>query len=166
MNNYSRYEQDCVIMRKESKVKVAALQKTAPAITWLIAGIAVLAVLIGLSSCAGAYAAPAAEGLAREVSITQAGELREAGAFVLDVRTQEEWNQFHIPDSTLIPLDQLASRLGEVPQDEEILVVCRSGNRSASGRDILLKAGYPLVTSMAGGVTEWYTRGLPTVSGP
>ncbi len=153
-------------MRKESKVKVTALQKTPPAITWMIAGIAVLAVLIGISSCAVAPAAPAAEGLAREVSITQAADLREAGAFVLDVRTQEEWNQVHIPGSTHIPLDQLQSRIAEVPKDEDVLVVCRSGNRSANGRDILLQAGYPSVTSMAGGVTQWYTRGLPTVSGP
>jgi rhodanese-related sulfurtransferase len=149
-------------MRKETKIKVAALQKTNPAITWLIVGIAVLAVLIGLSSCA---VSPAAEGLAREVSITQAAELREAGVFVLDVRTQEEWNQVHIPGSTLIPLDQLQSRISEIPKDEDVLVVCRSGNRSASGRDILLQAGYPSVTSMAGGVTQWQVQGLPTVSG-
>lgn len=153
-------------MRKETKIKVAAFQKTTPAISWLIAGIAVLAVLIGLSSCAVAPAAPAAEGLAREVSITQAAELREAGAFVLDVRTQEEWDAFHIPDATLIPLDQLAARLSEVPKEEDVLVVCRSGNRSATGRDILLQAGYPSVTSMAGGVTQWQARGLPTVTGP
>lgn len=153
-------------MRKETKIKVAAFQKTTPAISWLIAGIAVLAVLIGLSSCAVAPAAPAAEGLAREVSITQAAELREAGVFVLDVRTQEEWDAFHIPDATLIPLDQLAARLSEVPKEEDVLVVCRSGNRSATGRDILLQAGYPSVTSMAGGVTQWQARGLPTVTGP
>ncbi|MHC1782550.1 MAG: rhodanese-like domain-containing protein [Anaerolineaceae bacterium] len=152
-------------MKPEEKIKVMALKKSVPALSWLLLGLAVLAVLIGLSSCAAAPA-PAAEALAREVSVAQAGELRDQGAFVLDVRTQEEWNQFHIPDSTLVPLDQLQSRLSEVPKDKDVVVVCRSGNRSASGRDLLLQAGYPNVTSMSGGVTQWQAKGLPTVTGP
>jgi rhodanese-related sulfurtransferase len=155
-------------MKPIAKVKVMALRKGIPALGWLLLGLAILAILFGLSSCAVAPAAPAsaAEALAKEVSVTQAADLRDQGAFVLDVRTQEEWNQFHIPDSTLIPLDQLQSRLSEVPKDKDVVVVCRSGNRSASGRDILLQAGYPNVTSMAGGVTEWQAQGLPTVTGP
>ena len=91
---------------------------------------------------------------------------REAGAFILDVRQPDEWNTVHIPDATLIPLDQLAARVSELPRDREIVVVCRSGNRSATGRDILLEAGFTQVTSMAGGVTEWGAVGYPTVSGP
>ena len=55
----------------------------------------------------------------------------------------------------------LANRLSEVPKDQQIVVVCRSGNRSQQGRDILLQAGYTKVTSMAGGVTEWKTQGFP-----
>jgi len=150
-------------MKPRLKVKSLALRPSLPVISWLLLGLAILAALAGLSACAPA---PVAEGLAREVSVAQAGELRDAGAFILDVRTPEEWNQVHIPDSTLIPLDQLPSRLAEVPQDEQIVVVCRSGNRSAEGRNILLNAGFPEVTSMAGGVTAWYAQGLPTVSGP
>jgi rhodanese-related sulfurtransferase len=79
----------------------------------------------------------------------------------LDVRTQEEWNEFHAPNTTLIPLDQLASRLNEVPTDREIVVVCRSGNRSQQGRDILLNAGFEQVTSMTGGLNEWQASGYP-----
>jgi len=82
------------------------------------------------------------------------------------VRQPEEWNEFHVPGSTLIPLGELASRVDELPRDQEILVVCRSGNRSAQGRDILLEAGFTRVTSMAGGVTQWKAAGYPTVSGP
>lgn len=54
----------------------------------------------------------------------------------------EEWNEYHVPNTTLIPLDALASRLDELPRDRQIGMVCRSGNRSQAGRDILLRAGF------------------------
>jgi len=102
----------------------------------------------------------------REIPVEQATAERDSGAFILDVRQPGEWNEFHIPGSTLIPLGELAARVDELPRDQEIVVVCRSGNRSAQGRDILLDAGFAQVTSMAGGVTQWRTAGYPTVSGP
>jgi rhodanese-related sulfurtransferase len=98
--------------------------------------------------------------------VEEAATKREAGAFILDVRQPEEWNEFHIPDATLIPLGELASRVDELPRDQEIVVVWRSGNRSQQGRDILLEAGFTQVTSMAGGVTQWKAASHPTVSGP
>src|SRR5512139_3241815 len=82
----------------------------------------------------------------REISVEEAAAKREAGAFILDVRQPEEWNEFHIPDATLIPLGELEARVQEVPQDQEIVVVCRSGNRSATGRDILRDEGLERVT--------------------
>ena len=85
----------------------------------------------------------------------------QQGVFLLDVRTQEEWDEFHAPNTTLIPLDQLGSRLSELPQDEPIVVVCRSGNRSQAGRDILLANGYEPATSMAGGLNAWREAGFP-----
>jgi len=71
-----------------------------------------------------------------------------------------------VPNSTLIPLGSLASRVNEVPRDKEIVVVCRSGNRSTTGRDILRQAGFANVTSLAGGLNGWKAAGFPTVSGP
>ncbi|HMB22600.1 MAG: rhodanese-like domain-containing protein [Chloroflexota bacterium] len=97
--------------------------------------------------------------LPRTISVSDAYNLYQNGAFVLDVRTQEEWNEVRIPNTTLIPLDQLPSRLNEVPHDKRIVVVCRSGNRSQQGRDILLDAGFKQVTSMSGGVNEWRANG-------
>lgn len=96
-----------------------------------------------------------------QISVSEAYNKYQSGAFVLDVRTQEEWNEFHAPNTTLIPLDQLASRLNELPRDREIVVVCRSGNRSQEGRDILLGAGFNQVTSMTGGLNEWRAAGYP-----
>ncbi len=95
------------------------------------------------------------------ISVDEAYSMYQDGAFVLDVRTVEEWNDFHAPNTTLIPLDELASRVDEVPRDRPIVVVCRSGNRSQQGRDILLQAGFPRVTSMTGGLNEWRERGYP-----
>ena len=96
-----------------------------------------------------------------EISIQEAYTYREDGAFILDVRTQEEWDSFHIPGATLIPLDELPNRLEEVPENLEIVVVCNSGNRSQQARDILLSAGFASVTSMDGGVSGWQALGYP-----
>ena len=122
---------------------------------------------VGAPATAPAASAPAGAvaALPAEVSTAEALALREAGAFVLDVRQPEEWNAVHIPGATLIPLGELSSRLSEVPTDRQVLVVCRSGNRSAQGRDILLGAGFPSVTSMAGGMNEWAAAGYPTATG-
>lgn len=105
-------------------------------------------------------------GLAREVNVDQAYQMyQQSNTFVVDVRTQEEWDEYHAPNTTLIPLDELPNRLSEIPKDKEILVVCRSGNRSQQGRDILLQAGFN-ATSMAGGLKEWYAKGFPMEGKP
>jgi rhodanese-related sulfurtransferase len=96
-----------------------------------------------------------------EISVIEAYNKYQNGAFFVDVRTQQEWDDFHAPNTTLIPLDQLAARLAEIPRDKEIVVVCRSGNRSQQGRDILLNAGFRQVTSMQGGLNEWRASGYP-----
>jgi rhodanese-related sulfurtransferase len=84
---------------------------------------------------------------------------------VLDVREKTEWDEYHIPNTKLIPKGELPNRLSEVPKDKKIVVVCRSGNRSQEGRDILLAAGYN-ATSMAGGLKEWYAKNYPTEGVP
>ena len=103
--------------------------------------------------------------LPAEISVDQAAKMRDQGAFILDVREPSEWTQFHIPGATLIPLGNLPDRLKDVPKDREVVVVCRTGNRSAQGRDILLNAGFTRVTSMAGGVTQWQAQGLAIATG-
>jgi rhodanese-related sulfurtransferase len=131
-----------------------------------------LLVAIATSACAAATdMRPAASlgagsALPAEVSVAEASALRDGGAFMLDVRETDEWVSGHIPDATLIQLSQLPSRLDEVPRDQPIVVVCRSGNRSAHGRDILRQAGFGDVTSMAGGMNDWIAAGLEVVTGP
>lgn len=124
--------------------------------------LAIVALIVYLIASSGGSESRA---LAREISVDEAFQKYEAGTFVLDVRTQEEWDEYHAPNTTLIPLDELPARLSELPKDQEIVVVCRSGNRSQQGRDILLQAGYN-ATSMAGGLKEWYARGYPVEGAP
>lgn len=136
------------------------LRKPAGQLT-VVAIVALIIYLIAANT--GGSASTAA--LPGEISVGQAYEKYQAGTFLLDVRTQEEWDEYHAPNTTLIPLDQLPSRLSELPKDQEIVVVCRSGNRSQQGRDILLQAGFN-ATSMAGGLKEWYASGYPTEGQP
>ena len=124
-----------------------------------------VAVLIFLIASLGGEQSSNTGKLPAFVSVDEAHQLYEEGTFVLDVRTPEEWNEFHAPNTTLIPLDDLASRVNELPKDQPIVVVCRSGNRSQAGRDILLQAGFN-VTSMNGGLNQWRDSGYPVVSGP
>ncbi len=102
-----------------------------------------------------------AAGLSATISPERAYTLYQEGAFVLDVREQEEWDEYHAPNTTLIPLGELEQRLSELPKDQIIVVVCRSGNRSDEGRDILKNAGFSQVTSMDGGLKTWRDLGYP-----
>lgn len=126
-----------------------------------IALLAVVALVIFLILQAGRTGSNAPAILPREISVSEAYTKYQNGAFVLDVRTQEEWDEYHAPNTTLIPLDQLPSRLNELPPGEEIVVVCRSGNRSQQARDLLVDAGFEQVTSMRGGLNEWRASGYP-----
>lgn len=103
--------------------------------------------------------------LAGEVGVDKAYEMYKAGAFVVDVCTLAEWNEYHALNTTFIPLEELQARLSEIPKDKEIIVVDRSGSRSQQGRDILLAAGYK-ATSMTGGLKEWYAKGYPIEGAP
>lgn len=125
----------------------------------------VVALVIFLIASLGGEQANDPNKLPASVSVDKAYQMYQDGTFVLDVRTPEEWNDFHAPNTTLIPLDELAARVNELPKDQPIVVVCRSGNRSQSGRDILLQAGFN-ATSMNGGLNEWRATGHPVVSGP
>jgi rhodanese-related sulfurtransferase len=100
-----------------------------------------------------------------EITPAQAYAQFQQGAFFLDVRTQDEWNQAHIAGSKLIPLDELQNRLDELPRDRDMVVVCRSGVRSKEGVSILQKAGFTRVACMNGGILAWKAAGYPLESG-
>ena len=140
---------------KKSQSKTSALLRS-PIVQIAIVAVAALVIyLLAVSAGNGG-------GLPATVSVDEAYAMyQDGGTFFVDVRELSEWNEYHAPGTTLIPLGELASRLDEIPRDKPIVVVCRSGNRSQEGRDILLAAGFTQVTSMAGGLNEWRTAGYP-----
>jgi rhodanese-related sulfurtransferase len=95
------------------------------------------------------------------ISVAQAYQKYQQGAFFLDVRSQEEWDQVHIATSTLIPLDELQNRLSELPKDHDIVVVCLSGHRSEEGVTMLRNIGFSRANCMTGGLTAWKAAGYP-----
>ncbi len=78
---------------------------------------------------------------------------------IIDVREEDEYATGRIPGATLIPLGELAGRTDEVPTDKPVVMVCRSGNRSAQAVQILQKAGFTNVHNMTGGMSAWTAAG-------
>jgi rhodanese-related sulfurtransferase len=78
---------------------------------------------------------------------------------VVDVRQPEEYAAGHIPGAELIPLNELPDRLDEIPQDERVVLVCRSGNRSNQAQRLLNDAGFDNVHNMLGGMNAWQQAG-------
>ena len=80
----------------------------------------------------------------------------EEGYIILDVRTQEEYEESHIPGAILIPNTEIEARAeSELPdKDQLILVYCRSGRRSKLAAEILVELGYTNVYEF-GGIIDW-----------
>jgi molybdopterin/thiamine biosynthesis adenylyltransferase/rhodanese-related sulfurtransferase len=98
----------------------------------------------------------------REVSVDEAVRLvNEDGYRVIDVREPSEWNEGHVASATLLPLGQVAERIGEVEPDTgaKLLVHCAVGGRSARAVAALNALGYAGAVSMKGQIAEWRSRG-------
>lgn len=80
---------------------------------------------------------------------------------LVDVRTRGEFAGGHIPGALNIPLDQLGSRINEVPKGKPVIVVCATGNRSQTGSKILVNGGWTEVYNLKGGTMSWMMQGLP-----
>jgi len=85
-------------------------------------------------------------------------------AAVVDVRSREEYSTAHIPGSLNVPLDELPSRLTDLP-NTTLHLLCGSGKRSSQAVRILSERGYSTV-NVAGGITEWYRGGHPVTFAP
>jgi len=85
--------------------------------------------------------------------------------YLLDVRTPQEYRQAHLADAHLIPIDQVAQRLGELPADRPILVYCAVGSRSAQVFNFLARRGYAEVYNLDGGIVAWSQQGYPVLQG-
>lgn len=137
-------------MKKIASVSIALMAATV---------IAALALAGCNSSDSASSSAPAASFASYEqISAQQAKELMDAddSLVILDVRTQQEYDQVHIPGAVLLPLDQVQERAEAVlpRKDQLILVYCRSGNRSKQASELLAAQGYVNVKEF-GGINGW-----------
>ena len=99
-----------------------------------------------------------------EIDVEQLEARQAEGALPVDVRQPDEYAEAPVPGAVLIPLDQLVDRLGEVPSDGAVYVICKSGGRSAAAVDFLLAEGRDAV-NVVGGTQAWIASGRPVVTG-
>jgi rhodanese-related sulfurtransferase len=88
----------------------------------------------------------------------------EADAYLLDVREPDEWEAGHAPDAHHLPMMDIPVRMAEVPADGDVVVVCRSGNRSAQVVSYLIGHGWDNVRNLDGGMQSWTAVGRAVVS--
>jgi rhodanese-related sulfurtransferase len=96
----------------------------------------------------------------REVTPSEALELLDGDAVLLDVRQENEWVAGHAPMASLIPLAELADQLDELPRDHLIICACRSGGRSLRAATYLQENGFD-VANLTGGMMAWYAEDFP-----
>lgn len=99
---------------------------------------------------------------AQSVPEVPASAVPEAG-WLLDVREPYEWAAGHAPAATHIPLAQLGHRSAEIPRDDTVYVICRSGARSARVTMALTEAGWQAI-NVGGGMQDWAAAGRPMIS--
>jgi rhodanese-related sulfurtransferase len=125
----------------------------------LLAGIALI-----IFASAYAYYMTPAQGYG-DVSVAEAKALIEGkpDVVILDVRTPSEFEDGHLEGAINIPVDDLAERLDELSEDDELLIYCRTGNRSARAVGILEDNGFTKIFHMDEGITGWLDAGYPVV---
>lgn len=79
---------------------------------------------------------------------------------VIDVREPREFNQGHVPQAQLMPLSKIISQVPQLPHEQEIVLVCRTGRRSVRAAQILQKHGCQKVHILQGGILAWEAAGL------
>ena len=132
---------------------------------------ALLVAIVALSLLAACGGQETAAPVVEEIDLTTLGDsvdvdtvnaLKDnAGVFLIDVREPDEYAAGHIPGITLIPMGEVAGRLAELPRDKEIIVTCRTGNRSGQVADLLREQGFTNVHNMSGGIVAWEEAGYP-----
>jgi rhodanese-related sulfurtransferase len=84
-----------------------------------------------------------------------------AGAYLLDVREDEEWNAGHAPEAHHVPMHELLARLDEIPTERDVVVACRVGARSAQVTAYLRAQGWQNIVNLDGGMYAWEAAGRP-----
>ena len=92
-----------------------------------------------------------------EITPTElAARIGEGGQpMLLDVREPHEWEIAHLEGATLIPQGDLLARMNELSTADEIVLYCRSGERSARALNLLREAGFRRLKNLRGGINAW-----------
>lgn len=101
----------------------------------------------------------------KQMSVSELYGQLQAGQtpLLVDVRSPEEYEwDGHIEGSRLLPLQMLMQRIDELPKDQPIVVVCRSGNRSQVACEQLAASGFENLANLAGGMMDWKRHGFPS----
>ena len=86
--------------------------------------------------------------------------LQDSGdMFMLDIRTEDEWEAVHIPGAMHIYLGELAENLDKIPKNKQIIVYCSVGLRSSTAASYLLKEGFTDTSVLLGGLQSWQIKG-------
>lgn len=96
------------------------------------------------------------------VSPAKAKEAQDQGAVLIDVRESHEYRAGHAPGAKHISVQVIERRLGEIPKERQIVVMCQSGMRSQRAADILSRNGYQ-VLNVSGGMIGWQRAGQKVV---
>ena len=96
------------------------------------------------------------------IEVAQVPDPIPEGVTVLDVREPLEWQHGHIEGAVHIPLTQIPDRAGELPVDQQLLVVCKVGGRSSQATAFLREKGLEAI-NLAGGMIDWAGAGRPMV---
>ncbi|WP_169309353.1 rhodanese-like domain-containing protein [Desulforhopalus sp. IMCC35007] len=103
-----------------------------------------------------------------ELTAEEAVELlKNIDPFILDVRTPEEYQQFHVEGTYLVPIQELQGRISELEskKHEDIFVYCATGNRSTVAAKILADQGFKRIYNLRYGVYDWAQQGFPYQTG-
>jgi len=109
--------------------------------------------------------AEGAEG-AYELSPRAAYERAQQGALIIDVREASEYGSVRIPGAELVPIGSLTRAREHMDPDQEMIFVCRVGERSALAVDLLRRAGFGRTYNLAGGIVGWLNEQLPVQEVP
>ncbi len=114
------------------------------------------------------FSSLATAGTGENLNASQAREMLsqpENKPFLLDVRTPQEYFEVRLSGATLIPIDQVVSRIAEIPKDRPLIVYCAVGSRSSQVTSYLARNGYGPVYNLYGGIWGWQLRGFPVEKG-
>jgi rhodanese-related sulfurtransferase len=130
-------------------------------ILWVVAGAVVAGALFALIT-----PAPAVK---KSITSPELTQLQASGAWVVDVRTNSEYIDGHIPNSLNVPVDQLSQTAGGWDKSQPVIVYCATGARSAEAAAYLAGQGFKKVYDLSNGIVAWtgpIEGGQPTASVP